>query len=283
MSLVYFHAQIWCIICLGHLSYCTPKHFQEGKLETLADEICSEEKLMLRSGLPWRHVLKLMDDKIENLTNIGVKRYIPDSSLNIGLKRDTQVGSYGQSIKSTLIGLDQATISNEKNIVLDFTNNDFDESEVKVLRFSQPPILPAGRKDMRRNTFPNALINNSECRMKVINELSRRFANADSMENQKNGSLNKFPGMVNFIDTRPGSAIELKESRATGNEGSSGSSTEDKTSIKSHGYNIDFSQTASGNSQNSVSSAIKDIQSHSTFKASKISSIGISTASDADF
>ncbi|XP_074604640.1 uncharacterized protein LOC141857952 isoform X2 [Brevipalpus obovatus] len=244
----------------------------QNDLMGMVHRICSEEKMMLTRGLPWPMISRMISDKINELANIETRSPSSDYPRGIKLERNTQVGTYGQSIKSNLLGIEQATIMNSRVAIIDETNNDVEKSEVNQLKFSSHTSVTAGRIEENANVVRENPIKHLDCENKILRSIDRAILSRNPIHYTSNHD--------STIDDRI--LVDSIESKASNQETPTSSAIEDRTSIDSHGYNLDFAQTASGSSQNSLTSGVVDEQSHSTFKGSKISRIQISGSSIAN-
>ncbi|XP_074593950.1 uncharacterized protein LOC141849493 [Brevipalpus obovatus] len=265
---MWIHLAIWYLTCLA-LTLGQTSGDTERKLENTIDRLCSEKSLMLKRGLSEEMASRIIGKKIEKFTGIMRRGSYPIYIQPVTIKRKTRVGPYGQSINSNVLGIQGSTTSNMKQIVIDQTNNNFKKSDVTEVEFDSRPTVAMGRSVMgRRRLAPKSPIE-LKCENQVRNEIQRRLGNAGHQDAENLETRHQPSSMKDFTRQSMSDLQNLAQF-----------TVKEKTAIGPRGYNIDYDQMASGNSTNSMTSAVTDQQEHSTYKLSKVVSKYIALTPD---
>ncbi|XP_074604633.1 uncharacterized protein LOC141857947 [Brevipalpus obovatus] len=267
---------IYHFVFLTLISSSRTEESQGVELSNMVQRLCLGKKLMPQHGFPERIVSEYLRRRIEKLTK-KIPESIP-SDQRIDVTKESEVGSYGQSINSNIIGTQQATVNNLRTLIRDQTNNMDQDSEVSELKLSSRSMVNVGREEKFRRQVPMENSGKLACERLIRDEFYRTFSRfrADNTRKIKDpeDSMNDSNAAIlgnKFVDD-----ANLIRKDVLSNENLADISVKEQTKINLQGDNIDFLQIGSGNSQNRVENAIVEEQSHSSFRRSKVSSITVS-------
>lgn len=173
------------------------------------------------------------------------------------------------------MGIQQSTITNQRAIALDQTNNKYKESDVTAFELNSQPTITTGRGMMggRRQLTKNPV--ELKCVKQVRNQMKKALKRANHLDTKKFETRGS-SGSKNDLQMEG----SLRQSNSNSDSTLAKVAVKEKTAIGSGGYNIDFDQIGSGGSTNSLSNAIMDEQQHSNLKSSNVKSTLLTLTGD---